>query len=93
MTLLLAADLLLSALAFALYARDKRAAKRRTRRIPERVLHLVAGLGGWPGALLAQRALRHKTAKPGFRRAFRVAIAANLIVTFLTFYSVHQNSR
>jgi uncharacterized membrane protein YsdA (DUF1294 family) len=60
----------LSALAFAAYARDKRAARRETRRTPELTLHLLELAGGWPGALLAQRALRHKNRKPSYQFAF-----------------------
>lgn len=51
---------------FIVYAFDKRAAKRRTSRTPERTLHLLALFGGWPGALAAQRLLRHKNRKPKF---------------------------
>ncbi|MNG38217.1 hypothetical protein D3C84_1258340 [compost metagenome] len=54
--------------------------------MPERTLHLLALLGGWPGALLAQRRLRHKTAKPRFLLVFwlttlgHVAIVAASVV-------------
>ncbi len=57
----------MSVAAGALYALDKRRAiSGRGRRIPERTLHAVEALGGWPGAILARRALRHKTAKASF---------------------------
>ncbi len=58
---------LVNALAFGLFALDKRAAGRRTRRIPERVLLQVALVGGTPGAMAAQQILRHKTRKQPFR--------------------------
>ncbi len=60
----------LSAVAFAAYARDKHAARRQARRTPELTLHLLELAGGWPGALLAQRALRHKNRKPAYQVAF-----------------------
>ncbi len=57
----------MSAVGAAAYTLDKRrAATGRGRRIPERTLHTIEALGGWPGAALARRALRHKTAKPAF---------------------------
>lgn len=51
---------------FMLFAHDKAAAFEGERRVPERVLLLSACLGAAPGALLAQRWLRHKTRKQPF---------------------------
>jgi uncharacterized membrane protein YsdA (DUF1294 family)/cold shock CspA family protein len=59
-----------SALTYAVYTSDKRAARRGGSRVPEAMLHLMSLAGGWPGALLAQQFLRHKTTKPGFRKVF-----------------------
>jgi len=76
----------LSAFAFLLYGRDKAAARRGARRIPERTLHVVALLGGWPGAWLAQRVFRHKTRKQPFRAIFWGTVVLNcsaLISLFL----------
>lgn len=57
----------MSVAAAALYALDKRrAVTGRGRRIPERTLHTIEALGGWPGAILTRRALRHKTSKASF---------------------------
>ena len=61
---------LLSAASFAAYALDKRRATARGRRVPERTLHQLAMLGGWPGALFGQRYYRHKTQKVSFLVAF-----------------------
>lgn len=47
-------------------------------RISERTLHGLALAGGWPGALLAQRWLRHKTIKRSFRIQFWATVALNL---------------
>jgi uncharacterized membrane protein YsdA (DUF1294 family) len=55
-----------SFIAFLVYAADKSAARRNSRRTPERALHLLALAGGWPGGILAQRMLRHKLRKPMF---------------------------
>ena len=68
----------LSAVGFALHGWDKWRAKRGGRRVPEAGLHLVELLGGWPGALLARRLFRHKTAKVSYRVVFWVCAAANL---------------
>jgi len=73
------AYLVLSVLAYLLYAADKRAAVAGTRRTPERTLLLASLLGGWPGAVVAQQVLRHKNRKTSFQLAFWLAVAANLI--------------
>lgn len=80
-TLWLVAEATLSFVAFAIYGWDKAAAKHRARRIPEATLHLVAFLGGWPGAALAQRAFRHKTQKRSFQTTFRIVVVLNVVVT------------
>lgn len=67
----------MSAVAFGMYALDKNAARQDRWRIPESTLHLVAMAGGWPGALLAQKFLRHKTRKSGFQMVFRLTVLIN----------------
>ncbi len=59
------------------YAHDKRAAQREQRRTPEATLHLFELFGGWPGALLAQRWLRHKNRKRSYQLAFWVCVLAH----------------
>lgn len=70
--------LVMSLLTFAVYAMDKASAHGSRRRTPEKTLHLLALLGGWPGALLAQQFLRHKTAKRPFRRTFWLTVGLNV---------------
>lgn len=67
-----------SVVSFIVYAADKSAAAGQRRRIPERTLLLLGLACGWPGALLAQRWLRHKTAKTSFQIAFWCSVAANV---------------
>ena len=67
-----------SALCFALYAIDKSAAIDRRERLPESLLLWPGLAGGWPGAIVAQQMLRHKTAKRSFRLRFWLSVVANL---------------
>lgn len=68
----------LSALSFGLYALDKSAAGRQMQRTPEARLHLVDLVGGWPGGLIAQQFLRHKTVKASFQRMFWITVVLNV---------------
>ena len=68
-----------SVVTLVVYAIDKRAAGSGRRRVSENTLHLLALAGGWPGAIVAQQALRHKTAKRSFRAVFWVTVAANVV--------------
>ncbi len=65
----------LSAWTYFMYWRDKRAAEQGAWRTSEKTLHLLALAGGWPGALLAQQVLRHKSAKRSFRTVFWATVA------------------
>ena len=67
-----------SGITFIAYAMDKSAARQGTRRTPEATLHLLALAGGWPGALLAQQYLRHKSTKREFRQVFWVTVWMNV---------------
>lgn len=58
--------MLASLATFIAYAIDKRAARLGRRRTPERTLLLLGLAGGWPGAVLAQRLVRHKSSKAAF---------------------------
>lgn len=73
----LALYLVASLVAFFAYAFDKSAALRNQWRTQEGTLHLFALLGGWPGALAAQRLLRHKSAKASFQATFWVTVVLN----------------
>jgi uncharacterized membrane protein YsdA (DUF1294 family) len=73
-----AAYLAMSLVCFCSYALDKSAARSGERRTPESTLLMLGLFGGWPGAMLAQQWLHHKTVKQPFRRMFWFTVAANL---------------
>ena len=75
---LLWAYLAASATTFLAYAHDKSAAMRGAWRTSEQTLHLLALIGGWPGALLAQQTFRHKSSKSEFHSVFWVTVALNI---------------
>jgi uncharacterized membrane protein YsdA (DUF1294 family) len=60
----------MSLLAVGLYDYDKKQARVQGQRTPEKVLHGVELLGGWPGALIAQQLFRHKTRKVSYQLLF-----------------------
>ena len=66
-----------SAVAFVAYALDKSAARKDHWRTQESTLHLFALVGGWPGALAAQRLLRHKSKKQSFQIVFWATVVLN----------------
>jgi uncharacterized membrane protein YsdA (DUF1294 family) len=69
--------LVLSLITLLVYFLDKSAAKNKQWRISENTLHILALLGGWPGALLAQQLLRHKSKKVAFQRIFWLTFFVN----------------
>lgn len=75
--LIFAFYMIVSLLTFIMYAVDKSAAKKGAWRTQERTLHLLSLAGGWPGALVAQQKLRHKSKKQSFRLVFRVTVLLN----------------
>lgn len=69
-----------SVLAYLVYSWDKDAAGKDRQRVPESTLHLLGLLGGWPGALVAQRMLRHKSRKRSFQVVFWGTVGLNCSV-------------
>lgn len=66
-----------SGVLFLVYWADKAAAQRGGQRVPENTLHLLALVGGWPGALIARHLFRHKTRKQPFRTIFWGTVVVN----------------
>ena len=69
--------LVASFITFVAYARDKSSARKDGWRTPELTLHILALAGGWPGALIAQQTLRHKSSKRSFLRGFWLTVVLN----------------
>jgi len=76
--LLLPFYLAVSLFTFILYAVDKSAAQNGSWRTQESTLHLFSLAGGWPGAMIAQQTLRHKSKKQSFRAVFWVTVTLNI---------------
>lgn len=82
--------LALSLITFGAYALDKSAAQKGAWRTKESTLHFLSLAGGWPGALIAQQKLRHKSKKESFRFVFWVTVALNLSGFFWLFSAKGQ---
>lgn len=70
----------LSLVTYATYAIDKRRAQSDAWRIPELYLHGLEMIGGWPGAWMAQRRLRHKSSKLSYQIKFWLIICLHQFV-------------
>ncbi len=77
--LILALYLVASLLTFVAYAIDKSAARKGAWRTQESTLHFLSLIGGWPGALVAQQVLRHKSRKQAFQSVFWTTVLLNCI--------------
>lgn len=78
---------LMSAITFAVYAIDKSAAQNGRWRTAENTLHMLALIGGWPGAFFAQKKLRHKSSK----REFKILFWATVLLNLAALYWLHTN--
>ena len=83
--LILALYIVGSLITFTMYAVDKSAAKKGAWRTQESTLHLLSLVGGWPGALIAQQKLRHKSKKQSFRSVFWATVFLNCGAFFWLF--------
>ena len=80
----------LSVVTFLMYWKDKNAARKDTRRTPENTLHLLAALGGWPGALIGQQKLRHKSQKVSFIVVLWLTVLLNISALIGIYYVMRQ---
>lgn len=72
--------LIASLITYVFYSKDKSAAQAGTWRISERTLHVLSLAGGWPGALIAQNKLRHKSKKGSFRTVYWITVIINCFI-------------
>lgn len=72
------AYVIVSIITFCAYGLDKFKAQKGLWRIPEKTLHILELCCGWPGALLAQRLLRHKSYKKSFCIVFWIMVVLNM---------------
>lgn len=80
---------ILSLTTYSAYALDKRLAESGGWRIPEFNLHFLEFFGGWPGAWIAQRTLRHKCAKRSYQIVFALIIFIHQAAAFDAFKQWH----
>jgi uncharacterized membrane protein YsdA (DUF1294 family) len=68
-----------SLLTFLTYRSDKLAAQYGRWRTKESTLLVLGLFGGWPGAVLAQKLIRHKSRKMSFQVTFWITVVVNVI--------------
>ena len=77
----------ISLVTFVVYGFDKKRAINGSRRVPESTLQILAFLGGWPGALIAQRQFRHKTKKLSFLIVFWCLVVLHVAIVGAVVYA------
>lgn len=77
-----------SVFTFLAYAKDKWSARGGHWRVSENSLQWFSLAGGWPGALLAQYFLRHKSSKQSFTIVFVAMTIFNLAIFGLYLYAL-----
>ncbi len=69
-------------LTYGVYVFDKHRARNKGWRIPEKRMHLLELLGGWPAAFVAQRHFRHKSSKGSYQLTFWMIVVIYQWVAF-----------
>ncbi|MFT6987248.1 MAG: uncharacterized membrane protein YsdA (DUF1294 family)/cold shock CspA family protein [Psychromonas sp.] len=85
------AYLVISLITILAYAKDKYSAQNNRWRTPEATLHFFSLIGGWPGALIAQKILRHKTSKNEFISTYRITVFLNVGVLLVVYTEEGQH--
>jgi uncharacterized membrane protein YsdA (DUF1294 family) len=71
-----------SGITYLAYGWDKQQAREKQWRMPEARLHFMELIGGWPGAFLAQRRLRHKCSKVSYQVVFWLIVFVYQLAAF-----------
>lgn len=79
--------LLLSLITFLIYWSDKNKANNNEWRTSEKKLNFFSLIGGWPGALIAQRLLHHKSRKKSFLIRYYVTVILNISAISIYYFS------
>jgi uncharacterized membrane protein YsdA (DUF1294 family) len=69
---------LMSLISFVMMGWDKRAARREKRRTPEKTLHIIELLGGFPGSFAGQHLFRHKRRKRRYQLVFWLIVVLHV---------------
>ena len=72
---------------FVMYGYDKFVSGTGKLRVPEKLLHVLALLGGSPAGLMAQKVFRHKTVKGSFQLAYWAIVILQVGLLWLVFGS------
>jgi uncharacterized membrane protein YsdA (DUF1294 family) len=67
---------------FIAYGVDKKAAIKKSWRVPEKDLHLLEFLGGWIGAWIAQKFFHHKTSKKSYQNMYKLMIVLEIAAIY-----------
>lgn len=78
--------MVMSVITFITFAADKRRARRGGWRVSEKTLHVLELLGGWPGAWLAMRWLRHKSIKRRYRAVFVLIVSLHVLACLIAWF-------
>lgn len=78
LTLILIGYVVMSVVTFTAYCLDKRAAIRGMWRMREKDLHVLALLGGFPGAIVGQHIFKHKRNKRSFMFVLGLIVIAHV---------------
>jgi uncharacterized membrane protein YsdA (DUF1294 family) len=79
--------LVVSPICFVAFGMDKRRAKKGSRRISEKTLHLLELFGGWPGGFVGQRTFHHKTRKLSYQVVFWLIVGLHIAVFSVACYA------